>query len=51
MDDFEKFQASGTIKPGKKISPRWTYTIGDGIHPSERGAETAARAIAAILGK
>jgi len=50
-DDFAKFQASRTIKPGKKISPRWTYTIGDGIHPSEKGAETAARAIAAILGK
>ncbi len=50
-DDFDKFKASRTTKPGKKISPRWTYTIGDGIHPSERGAETAARAIAAILGK
>jgi hypothetical protein len=50
IEDFEKFKASRTTKPGKKISPRWTYTIGDGIHPSERGAETAARAIASILG-
>ena len=49
LEDFDKFKASKTTKPGKKISPRWTYTIGDGIHPSERGAETAARAIASIL--
>jgi len=30
-------------------SPNWSYTVGDGMHPSRRGAKVAARALAPIL--
>lgn len=34
----------------KKISPNWSYTIGDGMHPNERGAKIAASYLAKKLG-
>lgn len=41
--------ASQERKSKYRRTPRWTYTIGDGIHPSERGAEAGAKAIIAVL--
>lgn len=39
-EDFEKRKP--TMKSRRRITPRWTYTIGDGTHPSPLGALVAA---------
>lgn len=48
---FFKADHAKHTKPGAKrpASPRWLYTVGDGTHPSLRGAKVAARALSAKI--
>lgn len=48
--DFIKTAATSP-KSRNRRTPRWTYTIGDGIHPSEVGAQVGATAIFNLLGE
>ncbi len=36
---------------GRNLSPKWSYTIGDGTHPNVRGASIAAKALMEIIKK
>lgn len=47
--DFERISANPESSRARKRTPRGTYTIGDGIHPSVRGAQIAAEAIANLI--
>lgn len=46
--DFETRFPTRPLK-GRRPTPLWTYTIGDGIHPSMHGAEVGAKAIYSFL--
>ncbi len=39
---FQQNFAEGALEKGRGHSPRWTYTNGDGMHPSKYGAKIAA---------
>lgn len=52
VDHFEQLKRERAIKAGSgsasnaRLTPRWSYTTGDGVHPNELGAEVAAKALA-----
>jgi len=53
LDSYFKSDLSRSEKKldSKKLSPKWSYTIGDGTHPNVRGASIAAKALKEIIKK